>query len=183
MLSSQAAPAPLPAAPAWQALTATVQPPAPAAEQARPAAEAIIRQGVDDAAPRALRSIDIQLKPVELGRVNARLTLRGGQLAVELRVETAEAHRRLSSDSETIVRSLKAVGYEVDRVTVLQLPAAGSQSSGERGAGQAPSFDRGGERTGEGGGNGTSGRRGDGEERSNGRNESGDRNPPGGVYI
>ncbi|QPC85400.1 hypothetical protein GA830_00555 [Mesorhizobium sp. NBSH29] len=77
--------------------------------------------------PVALTKIKIQLTPVELGMVTAELRIAGDQLSVELTAETAEAHHRLSSDSETILKSLRALGYDIDKVSIQPLQP-GSQA-------------------------------------------------------
>ena len=64
--------------------------------------------------------LKIELHPAELGAVTASMRLSGEQLSIELKPETYEAHRRLTSDSEAIVKSLKALGFDVDKVTILQ---------------------------------------------------------------
>jgi chemotaxis protein MotD len=66
------------------------------------------------------QSLKIQLHPAELGMVTATLRFAGEQLSIELQVENHEAYRHLSNDSDTIVSSLRDLGYEIDRVTVLQ---------------------------------------------------------------
>ncbi|MEW9835251.1 flagellar hook-length control protein FliK [Mesorhizobium marinum] len=66
------------------------------------------------------QSLKIQLRPAELGMVTATLRFTGEQLSIELQVENQEAYRRLSTDSESIVGSLRSLGYDVDKVTVLQ---------------------------------------------------------------
>jgi chemotaxis protein MotD len=66
------------------------------------------------------QSLKIQLHPAELGMVTATLRFAGEQLSIELQVENHEAHRRLSSDSEAIVKSLRDLGYDIERVSVLQ---------------------------------------------------------------
>ena len=72
--------------------------------------------------------LKIELHPAELGMVTASLRLSGEQLSIELKPETHDAHRRLSADSEAIVKSLRGLGFEVDKVTILQpsvaVPAA-----------------------------------------------------------
>ncbi len=78
--------------------------------------------------PGAVHSLKIQLHPAELGMVTADLRFAGEQLSVELKVESAEAYHRLSSDSETIVRAFRALGYEIDRVTIQQ-PHTTSQAN------------------------------------------------------
>lgn len=65
-------------------------------------------------------TLKIELHPAELGAVTASMRLSGEQLSIELKPETYEAHRRLTSDSESIVKSLKALGFDVDKVTILQ---------------------------------------------------------------
>ncbi|MEO5757738.1 MAG: flagellar hook-length control protein FliK, partial [Mesorhizobium sp.] len=64
--------------------------------------------------------LKIELHPAELGMVTATLRLSGEQLSIELKPETHDAHRRLSADSEAIVKSLRGLGFEVDKVTILQ---------------------------------------------------------------
>jgi flagellar hook-length control protein FliK len=65
------------------------------------------------------QSLKIQLRPAELGMVTATLRFSGEQLSIELQVENHEAYRRLSTDSDTIVGTLRNLGYDIDRVTVL----------------------------------------------------------------
>lgn len=67
-----------------------------------------------------LHSMKLQLHPAELGMVTANLRFAGGQLSVELAVENRDAYDRLKGDSETIVKSLRALGYEIDQVSVQQ---------------------------------------------------------------
>jgi hypothetical protein len=92
------------------------------------------------------QSLKIELHPAELGVVTASLRFVGDQLSIELKVETHEAHRRLSTDSEAIVSSLRGLGYDIDKVTVIQpqLAVSGPGRADANGAisGQAP---RGGE--------------------------------------
>lgn len=52
--------------------------------------------------------------------VTANLRLSGEQLSIELKPETHDAYRRLSSDSEAIVKSLRGLGFDVDKVTIMQ---------------------------------------------------------------
>ena len=115
VLSDQAFPAPMSA-------TATLLTEAIAADgtflpgPVKPALEAVQGQAV--ALP--AHSLKIELHPAELGMVTASLRVIGEQLSIELKVDTQEAHRRLSADSEQIVKSLRGLGYEIDSVTVLQ---------------------------------------------------------------
>lgn len=72
--------------------------------------------------------LKIELHPAELGVVTASMRLAGEQLSIELKPETHEAYRRLTTDSEAIVKSLRGLGFDVDKVTILQpsiaVPAA-----------------------------------------------------------
>ncbi|GAA4119353.1 flagellar hook-length control protein FliK [Aminobacter aganoensis] len=68
----------------------------------------------------AAQVLKIQLRPVELGMVTASLHLAGEQLSVEIEVENAEAYHRLSADREAIGNALRGLGFDVDRVTILQ---------------------------------------------------------------
>lgn len=88
-----------------------------------------------NAAPPApvLHTMKIQLYPAALGMVTAKLRLVGDSLNVDLQVNTIEAHHRLSSDSDAIVKSLRALGYDVDRVTV-QPPPAQAATTGNHNA-------------------------------------------------
>jgi chemotaxis protein MotD len=63
---------------------------------------------------------NIEMHPAELGMVTASLRLAGGQLSIELKPENHEAHRKLSSDTDGLVKSLQGMGFNVDKVTVLQ---------------------------------------------------------------
>jgi chemotaxis protein MotD len=64
--------------------------------------------------------LKIELHPAELGMVTASLRLAGEQLSIELKPETHEAYRRLATDSDAIVKSLRGLGFDVDKVTILQ---------------------------------------------------------------
>jgi chemotaxis protein MotD len=81
------------------------------------------------AVPASAQSLKIQLHPAELGMVTATLRFQGEQLSIELQVENHEAYRRLTSDSDTIVNSLRDLGYDIDRVTVLQPLIAATPAS------------------------------------------------------
>lgn len=75
----------------------------------------------------SVSTLRIQLNPAELGMVTARLTATGPQLEIEIRVESNDARQRLSNDSDAIVKALRAVGFDVDRVTIQQAqPGAGA---------------------------------------------------------
>ncbi|WP_244483463.1 flagellar hook-length control protein FliK [Mesorhizobium sp. 1M-11] len=115
--------------------------------------------------------LKIELHPAELGAVTANLRLAGEQLSIEIKPETYEAHRRLSSDSEAIVKSLKSLGFDIDKVTILQPSIAATPAA--RGdapqAGTAPGRDQSSFQPGNSGGNG------DGMSGQSGRNRGDDR--------
>ena len=120
------------------------------------------------------QSLKIQLHPAELGMVTATLRFAGEQLSIELQVENHEAYRRLSNDSETIVSSLRDLGYDVERVTILQ-PSLASPPAGrsDTGASMPSPQSRAAEQFGSGaagGGNGGSGGRQPDEGGNAGRN-------------
>ena len=73
--------------------------------------------------------LKIELHPSELGAVTASLRLSGEQLSIEMKPETHEAYRRLSADSDTIIKSLRGLGFDVDKVTILQ-PSIAAHSAG-----------------------------------------------------
>lgn len=76
-----------------------------------------------------VKTLSIQLHPAELGVVTAKLRLVGDQLTVELSADTEDARTRLSSDSHTIAKSLRALGFDVDQVTILQAPVTNAAPS------------------------------------------------------
>lgn len=82
-------------------------------------------------------TLRIQLNPAELGMVTARLTTTGSQLSIEIQTESNDARQRLAADSEAIARALRAIGYDVDKVTIQQAPQGGNQSQGQA-AGRDP---------------------------------------------
>ncbi|MCX7303224.1 MAG: flagellar hook-length control protein FliK [Hyphomicrobiales bacterium] len=75
------------------------------------------------------QSLKIQLHPAELGMVTATLRFAGERLSIELRVENQDAYRRLTSDSDTIIGSLRDLGYEIDKVSVIQPSLANASAS------------------------------------------------------
>lgn len=131
-------------------------------------------------------SLKIQLQPVELGTVTARLTTTGTQLSIELQVETSDARQRLSSESDAIMKAMRAIGYDVDRVTIQQSAnganqaANGQQSAGGRdfaGSQQQSGSDE--------NGRGGSDRNGHsrGEHHGGNGNEPAQKRSDGGIYI
>jgi chemotaxis protein MotD len=87
----------------------------------------------------SIHVLRIELHPAELGMVTASLRMSGEQLSIELKPETAEAYRHLSRDSDTIVKSLRKLGLDVDGVTVMQ-PSIAAQPTVRVDAGNQSSF-------------------------------------------
>lgn len=73
--------------------------------------------------------LKIELHPSELGSVTASLRLSGEQLSIEMKPETHEAYRRLTADSDAIVKSMRSLGFDVDKVTILQPSIAAHAAS------------------------------------------------------
>ena len=73
--------------------------------------------------------LKIELHPSELGSVIASLRLSGEQLSIEMKPETHEAYRRLTADSDAIVKSMRSLGFDVDKVTILQ-PSIAAHAAG-----------------------------------------------------
>lgn len=118
--------------------------------------------------------LKIELHPSELGSVTASLRLSGEQLSIEMKPETHEAYRRLTTDSDAIVKSMRSLGFDVDKVTILQ-PSIAAHAASRADANSAmpmstgrdqPSF-----QPGNSGGNGAGGGRQPGRNDSNGAQE------------
>ncbi|MCR4264801.1 flagellar hook-length control protein FliK [Nitratireductor sp. ZSWI3] len=93
-------------------------------------------------AGRVLHTLKIEIHPAELGPVTARLRMVADQLTVDLQVETAEARHRLNTDSEAIVKALRSLGYDIDRVSVQQTAAgANGNAAGMRDGSGQPAAD------------------------------------------
>jgi chemotaxis protein MotD len=88
--------------------------------------------------PGPVTVLKIQLSPVELGMVTARISGTEAQLSIEITVENAEARHRLSSDSDAIVTALRGLGIDVDRINVQQTQA--NSGSTPNGAGRGNEF-------------------------------------------
>lgn len=128
-------------------------------------------------------TLRIQLQPAELGMVTARLVASGSQLTVEIQVESGDARQRLASDSEAIVKALRAVGYDIEKVTIQQASQNGQPGAQQGSAGRDQMFpDQQGDKSTKGrGGNGTAER--DGKGAGHGSGEAAADRPGGGLYI
>ncbi|MDX8528728.1 flagellar hook-length control protein FliK [Mesorhizobium sp. MSK_1335] len=120
--------------------------------------------------------LKIELHPSELGSVTASLRLSGEQLSIEMKPETHEAYRRLTTDSDAIIKSMRSLGFDVDKVTILQ-PSIAAHAASRADANSAmpmstgrdqPSF-----QPGDSGGNGAGGGRQPGRNDGNGAQEFG----------
>lgn len=85
---------------------------------------------VQPAAAKPVTSLKIQLHPAHLGTVTATISGAGEQLAIEVHVESHEAQHRLQTDSDQIVKALRGMGYDIDRITIQQAPQTGSTPGG-----------------------------------------------------
>lgn len=126
--------------------------------------------------------LKIELHPAELGMVTASLRLSGEQLSIEMKPETHEAYRRLTTDSDAIVKSLRGLGFDVDHVTILQ-PSIAVHSAGRTDAtGSLPMStgrDQSSSQPGNSGGNGAGDGRQPGRNDDNGAQEFGrSKSPP-----
>ncbi len=133
-----------------------------------------------------VNTLRIQLNPAELGMVTARLTAAGSQLSIEIQVESNDARQRLSTESEAILKALRAIGFDVEKVTIQQTsPNAQSQQQAQAGGSGREQFqadqqarDEANTR-GRGGQNSTGG----GERGSSGHGEASAERAGSGVYI
>jgi chemotaxis protein MotD len=114
------APASPPAAPGPGAPATSVVAAIASAPSWRPATVAATTQLGRLQTARSATDLSIQLHPAELGMVTANLKLSGTQLSVELSAETSEAQDRLTTDSDTILKALRALGFDIDQVSVIQ---------------------------------------------------------------
>lgn len=161
-------PTPDPAKPVIAGAT-TVAQQAPQPQAATPAGLVISTLGADPAwsayfqetqpgHPGRVTSLKIQLNPSELGMVTAHLLPGDDGLTVELIAESVDAQNKLAADTDLIARSLRAIGIDIDRVTVQLATRNDAVAQGD--AGQPRSFssetgargDGNGERNGQAGG-------------------------------
>jgi chemotaxis protein MotD len=134
-----------------------------------------------------VQSLRIQLNPAELGMVTARLTTHGQQLSVEIQTESADAHRKLISDSEAILKALRGIGYDVDKVTIQQAPTPTNAANAQAGSAGRDTFQPNQQAQGEGGGRGQGERggaaSGSGEGNAHGPAETAADRTRGDIYI
>lgn len=134
---------------------------------------------------RPVHTLQIQLQPADLGRVNARMSIDGSQLKVVLQVETEQARAALAKDAESILKSLKAAGFEIDRVTIQHVqPASNTTQTGtpERSANAFASQGNGADESGNQGRQHSTGN-GDGYAPQEGHDGAPQNDPRGGLFI
>lgn len=118
----------------------------------------------------------IELHPAELGTVTASLRLSGEQLSIEMKPETHEAYRRLTADNDAIIKSMRSLGFDVDKVTILQpsiAAHAASRADGNNAMPMSAGRDQPSFQPGNSGGNGAGGDRQPGRNEGNGAQEFG----------
>lgn len=76
-----------------------------------------------------VNTLKLQMNPENLGNMVATLKLKGEELTVELRVDSAEAYQQLSADHDDIIKGLRDQGFTIDKVTV-QLNATDRTDTG-----------------------------------------------------
>jgi chemotaxis protein MotD len=95
--------------------------------------EALSRAGttsdLDAATIKDVNTLKLQMNPENLGNMVASLTLKGEELSVQVRVETAEAYRHLTNDQDGLVKALQDQGYNIDQVTIQLVPTDKSDQS------------------------------------------------------
>ncbi|MBO6901292.1 MAG: flagellar hook-length control protein FliK [Rhizobiaceae bacterium] len=130
VLSQQTAPAPVqPMTQTASALTEALAEGLTRSQRAA-ASEVVSLQPQSTAKAGMVTTLNIQLQPIDLGTVTARISGTEGQLSIDITVENAEARQRLTTDSDSIVTALRSIGIEVDRVTVQQTQTtAGTQQN------------------------------------------------------
>ncbi|WP_026379045.1 flagellar hook-length control protein FliK [Afifella pfennigii] len=146
------------------------------------------------AGPGPVKSITIQLHPVELGSVKIELRLGQDGLAVRLEASRAETARMLQQDSQMLSDIIRSSGHDPDSIIIHNAPSdraagvdagqtagnlrAGGQPQGEAGAGTAS----GGERESSARGEGFEGQRGHQQEAQDGQGTA-DRRDRRGLFV
>jgi chemotaxis protein MotD len=162
-------------------------------ESGVPAPAAHTADVVDHAQPRTpwVQTLKVQLHPAELGPVTASLRLAGEQLEVDIRVESTEAYHRLHKDADIIVKAFRALGYEIDQVSIQQPSPSqpGQRSDSGIGGSPNPFRDSSSSHPGSSGGGGQGlgghefGTDGNGTERTDAELPANDIRPARGLYI
>lgn len=140
-----------------------------------PASQVAVFLGRQDG--KGLQNVRINLNPAELGQVEARLTIRNGEVRAQITVETAKALEALTRDRHVIEHALERSGLKLEQGGVtLALAEKGSESAFTSDGGATP--DRAGQNPDHGGSQ--SGGQTFDEAVSDGRGSSGRHGRPGG---
>lgn len=78
------------------------------------AAEDLAAQTADKQAVKPIKSLEIQLRPDNLGVVRANIQMRGGELEISLTASTREAADMLKGDRQALARVLQDAGYRTE---------------------------------------------------------------------
>lgn len=81
------------------------------------------------ALPSLVRTLDIELEPGDLGRIDMRLRLGGKALELELRAQDAVSERVLRSGRERLLTFLAEAGYAVEALAIRPASARAAQRS------------------------------------------------------
>ncbi|SFK65640.1 chemotaxis protein MotD [Pseudovibrio ascidiaceicola] len=83
-------------------------------------AQELAAQAADAKAAKPVKSLEIQLRPDNLGAVRANIQMRGGELEISLVTNTREAADMLKGDRQALARVLQDAGYrtETQNITV-----------------------------------------------------------------
>lgn len=90
----------------------------------------------------AVKALEIQLRPAELGTVKVTLKIVGDTVEVALRTSNPETAELLKQDRQMLDQMLRATGYKADSITILagderpQMTTAQSQTASGSSAGQ-----------------------------------------------
>ncbi|PRD51640.1 flagellar hook-length control protein FliK [Phyllobacterium myrsinacearum] len=116
-----------------RAAMATLADTAPAAPQSRPAIANV--QIISDNSTSAARTLVIQLQPVELGTVTARLRLTGDGMHIQLMAESKAAAEHLARDHEALGKALQRAGVADDAsaVTISVIDRSAATASAQPG--------------------------------------------------
>ena len=77
-----------------------------------------------------VKTLRIQLQPIELGSIELRLRTVAGEMKVEIKVENDRTYRTLVSDQNAITSALQGLGTRVDNVSVQMMDSGGSSAEG-----------------------------------------------------
>lgn len=80
----------------------------------------------------AVRLLNIQLHPADLGLITVKMRLSGDSLEMQIQVSSEETAQLLRNDAEKLSGLLKGSGYRPDMVTIQNGPTASAQPDGSQ---------------------------------------------------